>query len=61
MFTNFLTFLQDVRTEMRKVTWPTRQQTVQYTIAVIGISAGVSLFLGAWDYVFSSVLNRFIL
>ncbi len=61
MLTKLVNFLQDVRVEMRKVTWPTRQQTVQYTVAVIGISAGVAIFLGAWDFVFKQILDRFVL
>ncbi|OHA02519.1 MAG: preprotein translocase subunit SecE [Candidatus Sungbacteria bacterium RIFCSPLOWO2_02_FULL_51_17] len=61
MLTRIVTFLQDVRTEMRKVTWPTRAQTLQYTIVVIAISLGVAAFLGAWDYVFTQILNRFVL
>ena len=61
MLTRIVTFLQDVRTEMRKVTWPTRAQTLQYTIVVIAISLGVAAFLGAWDYVFTQILNRYVL
>lgn len=56
-----LNFLKDVRVEMKKVTWPTREQAINYTIVVILISAGVALFLGALDAVFTFILNTFVL
>jgi preprotein translocase subunit SecE len=43
--------------EMKKVTWPTKKETYNYTVLVIGISLGVAAFLGALDYVFSWLLQ----
>jgi preprotein translocase subunit SecE len=43
--------------EMKKVTWPTRKETYNYTVLVIGISLGVAAFLGALDYIFSWLLQ----
>ena len=43
--------------EMKKVTWPTKKETYNYTVLVIGISIGVAAFLGALDYVFSYLLQ----
>ena len=54
-------FLRDVRIELARVTWPTRQQTIQYTMIVIAMSAVVALFLGAWDALFTLILNRLLL
>ena len=39
--------------EMKKVTWPTKKETYNYTLLVIGISIAVALFLGALDYLFN--------
>lgn len=39
--------------EMKKVTWPTKKETQNYTILVIGISLGVAALLGAFDYIFA--------
>lgn len=61
MFNKAITFLKEVRTEMKKINWPTREQTVRYTLIIIGISAVVAAFLGALDFVFISLLNKFIL
>lgn len=54
-------FLKDVRIELSKVTWPTREQTVQYTFVVIGLSLFVALFLGGVDYLLQLALNKLIL
>ena len=35
---------------MQKVVWPTRKQTLQYTLMVIVFSVVMALFLGAADY-----------
>lgn len=45
---------------MRHVSWPTRTQTIIYTIVVIGVSLGVSFYLGLWDYVLSALIRRII-
>ena len=39
--------------EMKKVTWPTKKETQNYTYLVIGISLAVAAFLGILDYIFS--------
>lgn len=46
---------------MKKVNWPTRKETLRYTLIVIGVSIAVAAFLGALDFVFTALLNRFIL
>ena len=33
-----LQFIKESRAELRKVNWPTRQQTIKFTGAVIGVS-----------------------
>lgn len=38
--------------EMKKVTWPTKKETYNYTLMVIGVSLGVALFLGLLDIFF---------
>lgn len=42
-------FVQDSRTEVRKVVWPTRQETVQMTITVIIMVIVVALILWGFD------------
>jgi preprotein translocase subunit SecE len=47
--------IDDIASELRKVTWPTRDETRNLTIVVIGISAVLGLFLGGIDLVLSSL------
>lgn len=44
-------FVYDTRTELRKVVWPTREQTMNLTGLVIAVSLGVAAFIGAIDFV----------
>ena len=43
-------FFREVRVELAKVVWPSRQQTIQLTILVIAITLIVGFFIGAIDY-----------
>jgi preprotein translocase subunit SecE len=56
-----VTFLKEVRLEMKKVNWPTRQQTIRYTLIVVGASVAVAAFLGSLDFLFTTLLNKFVL
>jgi preprotein translocase subunit SecE len=42
-------FLYDTRTELRKVVWPTRDQALNLTALVIGVSVAVAAFVGVVD------------
>ncbi|MCX6759501.1 MAG: preprotein translocase subunit SecE [Candidatus Nealsonbacteria bacterium] len=56
-----ITFLKEVRMEMRKVNWPTKEETIKYTLIVIGISVVVAIFLGGFDILFTTLLERFVI
>ncbi len=56
-----ITFLKEVKLEVKKVNWPTRKQTVNYTLIVLGISVVVAIFLGGLDFLFTLILEKFIL
>ena len=43
-------FFRESVVEMKKVIWPSRQEAINHTILVIGVSLGVALFIGAVDY-----------
>ncbi len=46
---NIFNFLVEVKTELSKVVWPTKQETLRYTLTVIIFSVVVSLLLGLAD------------
>lgn len=48
-------FFSEVASELKKVTWPTRQETVKLTVAVIVISVAVGLFVGGLDILFVNI------
>lgn len=54
-------FLQEVKTEIKKVSWPTRKETIRYTLIVIGISIVLALYLGFFDFIFNFLLRNFII
>ena len=47
---------REVRSEMKKVVWPTREETTRLTIVVIAISVVISLILFAADSVFQILI-----
>lgn len=57
---SFFQYLKDTQGELRHVAWPTRLQTIVYTILVTLISIGVALYLGLFDYLFTTTLARYL-
>ena len=59
---NPIRFLGEVKNELAKVIWPTRAETIRYTLTVIVFSVVVALVLGAFDYgllrLFQAIINR---
>ena len=47
--------------EMKHVSWPTRRQTVAYTGIVVAISLFVAFYLGLFDYVFATLLSKYVI
>lgn len=53
-------YLRDTRGELRHVAWPTRTQTIVYAVLVAGISIGIALYLGFFDFVFTTGLSNLL-
>jgi len=58
---NFISYLKDTKAELKHVSWPTKDQTISYTLLVIVISLGVAALLGVFDAIFKKALELFIL
>lgn len=54
-------YLQESMEEMKKVTWPSKKETYNYTLLVIGISLAVAAFLGILDYLFNLGIRDLII
>ncbi len=55
-----LDFLAEVRVELEKVVWPTRQQTIRLTLTVILVTIIVGFFVGAVDYLLTLLMQLVI-
>jgi len=56
-----LQFFKDTVAELRKATWPTRQETARLTYIVLIISGLVSAILAILDYGLTQTLTRFVI
>ncbi|HKW15420.1 MAG TPA: preprotein translocase subunit SecE [Candidatus Krumholzibacteria bacterium] len=50
-------FLTETRTELKKVTWPTREELRESTIVVITSTFIVTVFVGVVDQIISRVIR----
>jgi preprotein translocase subunit SecE len=49
--------VRDVRSELRKVVWPSRDEALKLTMVVVVLSVIVGFFLGIVDAVFSAFIT----
>ncbi|MFZ2149912.1 MAG: preprotein translocase subunit SecE [Minisyncoccia bacterium] len=56
----FIEYLKETKGELKHVNWPTKQQTMYYTLLVIALSIIIGYYLGVFDYIFSQALQRII-
>ena len=52
-------FFGEIFGELRKVSWPTRQEATRLTVLVIALSATIGVFLGLIDMFFARVMSVF--
>jgi preprotein translocase subunit SecE len=51
-------FFRDVRSELKKVTWPSKNEVVSTTIVVIAATAFFGFYLFFMDVIFSWVITQ---
>jgi len=56
-----ITFVQEAKEELLKVNWPSKKQTINYTLLVVAVSLAVAGFLGGLDSVFGYILRTFVI
>ena len=54
------TYIGEVREELKKVSWPSREEVIRLTGVVIISSVIVGLYLGGLDYIFTQLLGLII-
>lgn len=53
-------YLKETRAELKKVSWPTRQEALNLTLIVVGFTISMAALLGIIDYVFAWVFGLII-
>ena len=51
-------FMREVRAELRKVSWPTRSEVVNYSIVTLVVVVILTAFIGALDYGFGEAILK---
>ena len=55
------TYIKETKGELKHVTWPNKQQTIDFTLVVIFLSVFVGVMLGFFDFIFTSLLKMFVI
>jgi len=56
-FSEVIKFLKEVKVELNRVTWPSSNLVKTATVAVIVFTLLVSVYLWAWDLIFSRIID----
>jgi preprotein translocase subunit SecE len=60
MFEKLNNYIKNSIKELKRVSWPTKDQAIKNTFLVVGISLGVAAFLGIVDFFLTRVLQLII-
>jgi len=55
-----ITFLKEVREELNRVTWPSKEEVIEATFGVVIFCAFIAIYFWALDFVFSEALKMII-
>ena len=53
-------FLEEIKSEYKKVSWPNKQEVLNATLLVAAMSITLSVYLGLFDLLFSKFLDLVI-
>tara|TARA_A100001037_G_scaffold145072_1_gene131109 strand:- start:14548 stop:14790 length:243 start_codon:yes stop_codon:yes gene_type:complete len=51
-------FFGEVFSEMKKVTWPSRQETTRLTMLVLAVSIAIGAMLGVLDFLYTTISDQ---
>jgi len=57
---SLITYIREAKSELKKVVWPSKRETINHTLLVIGISVGVGIFFAILDYFFTMGFEKII-
>jgi len=58
---SLINYFKETRGELQYVKWPTQRQAIAFTVVVIIVSILSAIYLGFFDYIFSFILQKFVL
>ncbi len=61
MTAKFFEYLKAVKGELSHISFPTQRQAILYTVMVITVALLIATFLGFLDFVFTNLLDDFVL
>jgi preprotein translocase subunit SecE len=53
-------FFGEVKTEMSKVTWSSREELIHSAIIVLTVMVALAIFLGVVDFIFARLVHLFL-
>ncbi len=53
-------YLKETRAEIRKVSWPTREEAINLTLIVLAVTIAMAIFLGAVDFIFQNLIRLLV-
>ncbi len=53
-------YFKETRAEIRKVSWPSREEATNLTVIVLGVTIAMAIFLGAVDLVFATLIRLIV-
>jgi preprotein translocase subunit SecE len=57
---SLVSFFQESRSELRKVTWPSRQEATNLTLAVVVMTVSIAAFLGLMDQILNILVKPIV-
>lgn len=61
MVSKLKVFLGEAWIEMHRVNWPSRREVMRLTWVVVALSVILAAVLGVFDFIFTTVLTRYII
>lgn len=53
-------FFGEVRDELSRVTWPTRDEVIKLTLTVFIVSGILGAYVGGLDYLYTTILTKVV-
>ncbi|MCH7951122.1 preprotein translocase subunit SecE [Patescibacteria group bacterium] len=53
-------FVRQAVDELKKVSWPTRAETLKLTLVVLAVSVAVGAYIGGLDFIYTKLIETFL-